>query len=115
MSSLEKRLAAEKRFKFYGMFAMTLSLFFVLILMYKIFSTGSGAFVRTTINADVYFDPNFIEVSSNSSKKEIMKASYVDLADQVINQNHPGLDEENFITCFDFHRGFSFNSPTNNQ
>ena len=97
MSSLEKRLAAEKRFKFYGMFAMTLSLFFVLILMYKIFSTGSGAFVRTTINADVYFDPNFIEVSSNSSKKEIMKASYVDLADQVINQNHPGLDEENFI------------------
>ena len=53
MSSLEKRLAAEKRFKFYGMFAMTLSLFFVLILMYKIFSTGSGAFVRTTINADV--------------------------------------------------------------
>ena len=45
MSSLEKRLAAEKRFKFYGMFAMTLSLFFVLILMYKIFSTGSGAFV----------------------------------------------------------------------
>ena len=96
MINLEKRLRAEKRFKYLAMGALLLSVFFVLVLMFKIFSTGSGAFIRTTINTNVYFDPNFISVTEQSSKKEILKASYVKLADEVINQNFPGLDEDNF-------------------
>lgn len=96
MIDLQKRLRAERRFKYIALSALLLSLFFVLILMFKIFSTGSGAFIRTTINTNVYFDPSFITVTEESSKKEIMKASYVKLADEVINQNFPNLEEDNF-------------------
>ena len=97
MNSLNKRLSAEKRFQAYGLFAVALSMFFVLILMWKIFSTGSGAFVRTTIEANVFFNPDFIQVNQNSLEKELYRASYVALADEVVRQNHPNLNEEQFI------------------
>ena len=97
MNSLNKRLSAEKRFQAYGLFAVALSMFFVLILMWKIFSTGSGAFVRTTIEANVFFNPDFIQVNQNSLEKELYRASYVALADEVVRQNHPKLNEEQFI------------------
>ena len=97
MNSLNKRLSAEKRFQAYGLFAVALSMFFVLILMWKIFSTGSGAFVRTTIEANVFFNPDFIQVNQNPLEKELYRASYVALADEVVRQNHPNLNEEQFI------------------
>ncbi len=119
MTDLSKRLAAEKRFKYIAMFAMCLSLFFVVILMLKIFTTGSGAFIRTTIEASVYFDPNTIEVTNESSIKAIKKTSYVNLADQIVKDNHPNVNDEKFILVremytrkFDFQlRDYIANNP----
>ena len=64
MSNIKKRLNAERRFKFYGQLGVFLSLLFVTLLMLKIFTTGSGAFFRTTIEADVFL----IQLSSRLIK-----------------------------------------------
>ena len=87
MSNIKKRLNAERRFKFYGQLGVFLSLLFVTLLMLKIFTTGSGAFFRTTIEADVFFDPTIMKVDKNSSDKEIERASFESLADSVVNNN----------------------------
>jgi len=97
MTNIKKRLSAERRFKFYGQLGVFLSLLFVTLLMLKIFTTGSGAFFRTTIEADVFFDPNFMQVDKNSSDKEISRASFEALADSVVNYNFKDLNEDQFI------------------
>jgi len=97
MTNIKKRLSAERRFKFYGQLGVFLSLLFVTLLMLKIFTTGSGAFFRTTIEADVFFDPNFMQVDKNSSDKEISRASFEALADSVVNNNFKDLNEDQFI------------------
>ena len=94
MTNIKKRLRAERRFKFYGQLGVFLSLLFVTLLMLKIFTTGSGAFFRTTIEADVFFDPNFMPVDKNSSDKEISRASFEALADSVVNYNFKDLKPE---------------------
>ncbi len=97
MSNIKKRLNAERRFKFYGQLGVFLSLLFVTLLMLKIFTTGSGAFFRTTIEADVFFDPTIMKVDKTSSDKEIERASFESLADSVVNNNFKNLNEDEFI------------------
>ena len=97
MSNIKKRLNAERRFKFYGQLGVFFSLLFVTLLMLKIFTTGSGAFFRTTIEADVFFDPVIMKVDKNSSDKEIERASFEALADSVVNNNFKNLNEDEFI------------------
>ena len=80
MTNIKKRLNAERRFKFYGQLRVFFSLLFVTLLMLKIFTTGSGAFFRTTIEADVFFDQAIMKVGKNSSDKEIERASFEALA-----------------------------------
>ena len=87
MTNIKKRLNAERRFKFYGQLGVFFSLLFVTLLMLKIFTTGSGAFFRTTIEADVFFDQAIMKVGKNSSDKEIERASFEALADSVVNNN----------------------------
>ena len=43
---LKKRYRAEKRFKMYGLFSVSLAVIFVLILVQNIFSKGSSASVE---------------------------------------------------------------------
>ena len=97
MTNIKKRLNAERRFKFYGQLGVFFSLLFVTLLMLKIFTTGSGAFFRTTIEADVFFDPAIMKVGKNSSDKEIERASFESLADSVVNNNFKNLNEDEFI------------------
>ena len=97
MSNIKKRLSAERRFKFYGQVGVFLSLLFVSLLIIKIFSTGSGAFFRTTIETDIFFDPELMNVDQNSSDKEISRASFEKLADGVIDFNFKNLSEDEFI------------------
>jgi phosphate transport system permease protein len=110
MSNIKKRLSAERRFKFYGQVGVFLSLLFVSLLIIKIFSTGSGAFFRTTIETDIFFDPELMNVDQNSSDKEISRASFEKLADGVIDFNFKNLSEDEFIKIremytrrFDYH------------
>ena len=48
MTNLIKRKKAERRFQLYGIFAVSLSLLFVLTLIVNIFSSGIGGFYKTS-------------------------------------------------------------------
>ena len=73
---LKKRHSAEKRFKFYGLASIFFALLFVLILVNNIFSKGSSAFMKTAIKAEVFFDPELLEIKNGANKDEILDADF---------------------------------------
>jgi phosphate transport system permease protein len=60
--SLSKRHGKEKRFRFFGMFAVGLGLLFVAVLFVSIFARGLPAFWQSTINTEVFLDPKIITI-----------------------------------------------------
>lgn len=79
---LKKRYQAEKRFKFYGLLAIFLSLSFLLLLFISIIGNGYSAFQQTEIRLDVYFDPALIDT------------------DNLANANFPGLVKQTLLKMF---------------
>ena len=65
--TLNKRYKAEKRFKFYGILAIFLSLSFLFLLFVSIISKGYTAFQQTYVQLEVQFDPAAIDAKNLSS------------------------------------------------
>ncbi len=63
-SSLQRRNRKERTFKALGITAVSISVFFVLMLFTSIISKGLPAFWQTKITAPVYFDPAVIQISA---------------------------------------------------
>ena len=59
---LAKRYGKEQRFKFYGLIAVVISLSFLALLFFTIFSNGYSAFFQTFVKLEVFFDPSFIRI-----------------------------------------------------
>ena len=78
---LKKRYAAEKRFRFLGIGAITISIFFVCLLLFKVFSTGSTAFIKTTIMTEVDFNKELLELGDveKPTLKQIKDAEFFDV------------------------------------
>ena len=64
---LNKRYKAEKRFKFYGLSAIIVSLSFLVLLFFSIIGNGYSAFQQTFIQLEVNFDPTVIDTKNLSS------------------------------------------------
>jgi len=58
--SLPRRYRAEKRFRFYGIAAIILSLLFLSFLFISIVGKGYPAFQKTFIELSIYFDPDVL-------------------------------------------------------
>lgn len=65
----KKRNAAEKRFRFYGQLAICTGLFFLVILLWQIFSNGAGAFMQTRLTMPITLDKAAIEKAEGSIMK----------------------------------------------
>ena len=70
---LAKRYGKEQRFKFYGFIAVVISLSFLALLFFTIFSNGYSAFFQTFVKLEIFFDPSSID------------------KDDLANTNFPGL------------------------
>ncbi|MEJ2108832.1 MAG: phosphate ABC transporter permease PstA [Acidobacteriota bacterium] len=57
---LRRRYRAEKRFRFYGIAAICLSLLFLSFLFISIIGKGYTAFQQTFVELDIYFDPEYL-------------------------------------------------------
>ncbi len=73
---VRKRYAAERRFRFYGILAMTLGVGAVGFLIFTIFSSGYTAFSRTRLAVEVFLDTNRLGVTAQSSAEELRRVSY---------------------------------------
>ena len=78
-SFLKGRYSAEKRFKFYGVFAVSLALGAVLFLLFTIFSTGYSAFWRTEFQVEIEFNQDYLGITQESSDKEVREANFLGL------------------------------------
>ena len=79
---IRARRAAEKRFRFYGVAAITIGLAFLVLLMISIFSKGYTAFFQTMITVPIEFSEKVIDPSNKraTDPKVLVTANYPNLA-----------------------------------
>ena len=71
----QKRKAAEKRFQMYGIAGILTGIFFLIVLLVSIVSSGAGAFQQTFINVPVYLDPAKLDKNGERNIDDIKKVS----------------------------------------
>jgi phosphate transport system permease protein len=59
--SLKRRYRAERRFRFYGLSAIVLSILFLAVLFVSIVGKGYSAFRQTSIRLVIFFDPEVLK------------------------------------------------------
>lgn len=93
---LRKRYAAETRFKRYGIISICAALLFVGLLIFKVLSEGSSAFVKTGIQLELNFDHKLLNISQKPSKEEIADIDFYDFTLKHILKVYPtkNRDEE---------------------
>ena len=69
MTNLIKRKKAERRFQLYGIFAVSLSLLFVLTLIVNIFSSDIRGFYKTSFLMKIHFDQKLIKIGDRPSNE----------------------------------------------
>ena len=78
-SFLKGRYSAEKRFKLYGVFAVSLALGAIIFLLFTIFSTGYSAFWRTEFQVEIQFNGDYLGITQESSDQEVREANFLGL------------------------------------
>jgi phosphate transport system permease protein len=73
---LRRRYWAERRFRIYGLAAVTAGMLFLVYLFVVIFSNGAGAFQQAQLRVPVYFDPQIIDPTGNRNPDELHAADY---------------------------------------
>ena len=74
--SLRRRYRAEKRFRWYGIFAIAVSLSFLAFLLTSIFIKAWPAFQETYVRMDVTLDPQKLGLSDEPDAAELGRANY---------------------------------------
>ncbi len=84
---LRRRHAAEKRFRFYGLFSILLALGFLLFLLGTIVAGGYTAFIQTQIRLDVPLDP--ATFAQGTTVDALQTADYSGLLKQALYERFP--------------------------
>jgi phosphate transport system permease protein len=82
---LSRRYAAERRFRFYGLVAICVSLLFLLLMFISIIGNGYTAFEQTFIELDIFFDPEMLPES------DLATADYSGLVKKTLRAQFPGV------------------------
>jgi phosphate transport system permease protein len=90
----KKRYQAEKRFQVYGIIAISLAIFFVGILVTKIFSDGTSAFSRTMIKTEIKLDADLLGITDINNKDEVENADYYTLIYDEFTKSIPFSNDE---------------------
>ncbi|WP_420960433.1 phosphate ABC transporter permease PstA [Brucella sp. IR073] len=75
---LKRRYAAERRFRFYGIAAIAIGIFFLFALLFSVISNGYTAFWQTTIELPVKLDEKIIDPQNQraTNPEVLMTANY---------------------------------------
>ncbi|HWK63988.1 MAG TPA: phosphate ABC transporter permease PstA [Rhizobiaceae bacterium] len=79
---LKRRYAAERRFRIYGVLAISVGLLFLAVMLFSIVSKGYTAFWQTSVNLPVTFSEKIIDPQGkrDSDPSVLVKANYPNLA-----------------------------------
>ncbi|MDD5394505.1 MAG: phosphate ABC transporter permease PstA [Thiothrix sp.] len=92
-AGLSKRYAREKRFRAYGLISISLSLMFLVLLMFNIFSKGLPAFTSTYIKLDVTLDAQTLGVTPASTPEQLRVANYSGVIQAGVQNLVPGVED----------------------
>jgi phosphate transport system permease protein len=70
---VRRRYAAERRFKAYGIIAVSIGVIALVLLLTSILSSGLPAFRQAFLKADVYLDPAILDPEGTGNPEEIAK------------------------------------------
>lgn len=87
--NIKKRYRAERRFRIYGLMAITFGLLCVAILFTDIIGKGVGAFRQTVIQAEMFYDAEYLGLDENSDQKAIKSASFGGLVKKTLRDTYP--------------------------
>ncbi|HZF25928.1 MAG TPA: phosphate ABC transporter permease PstA [Steroidobacteraceae bacterium] len=73
---LKARYWAERRFKFYGLAAVSLGMLFLAVLFFSIISKGWSAFRQTYVQLEITYDPALLDSDATSTKEALAQADY---------------------------------------
>ena len=117
---LQKRYSAEKRFKWYGIISICMALLFVALLVTKVLSEGTSAFVKSTIEIKLNFDQTALNLPEKPITKDLNAIDFYSFAIDQILKTYPtsNRDEEKeliklFTTDFEFEVKDFFLANTN--
>jgi phosphate transport system permease protein len=90
--SLKGRYWAEKRFKFYGLAAVSLGLLFLGVLFFSIISKGWSAFRQTYVQLEITYDPAVLDPAGAASKEALAQGDYNALIKASLRSLFPTVD-----------------------
>lgn len=93
--TLAKRYAAEKRFRFYGIFAIFCSLAFLVVLISSILIKAWPAFTHAHVNMNLTLDADTLGVSENPTYDELRAANYSGVIKKALREKFPDATKRN--------------------
>jgi len=83
---LKRRYAAERRFRLYGVLAISVGIIFLAIMLVSIISKGYTAFWQTTVTLPITFEEKLIDPSGKRGEDPsvLIKANYPKLAEEAL-------------------------------
>ncbi|WP_461519150.1 phosphate ABC transporter permease PstA [Porticoccus sp.] len=89
--SLARRYRAEKRFRAYGLMAITFGLLCVALLFTDIISKGYKAFLQTSIQLDITYDADVLGISDLNNKQQVALADFQGLVKKSLQARFPDV------------------------
>ena len=83
------RYAAERRFRFYGQFAVGLAIAMLAVLLISVCSKGYSAFYRAEIALDIMLDPSVITPDGKMDSETLAAADYQGLVKEALKSAFP--------------------------
>lgn len=87
--SLAKRYRAEKRFRYYGIFAIAVGILALATLFIEIFGSGLGGFQQSYIQLNIEYDPDTLEVYDASNEQQLMAGDYTGVIRNALRERFP--------------------------
>jgi phosphate transport system permease protein len=75
-ASLARRHRAEKRFRCYGIAAISFGMLAVVVLLVDIVSKGHGAFQQTYVQLEVHYDPALLDIDDARDPAALMRGDF---------------------------------------
>ena len=91
-AGLARRYRAERRFRAYGIAAITFGVAFVIFLFGTVLSQGVSALRQAYLQIDVFYDPEIIDPAGNRDPDDLMDADYQSLVRASLRERFPAVE-----------------------
>ena len=91
-NSLARRYRAERRFRFYGLAAVSAGIAFVVFLFGTIFAQGLSVFQQSYVKLEVFYDPVTLDPSGDRNPDDLVVADYQALIRASLREEFPQVE-----------------------